>query len=254
MAGNSSLDITDIIRTTKGTTVDSDTLLLQTQKRMWAALTKGYKHAGIPNESERFLRNNVLRRFHSVVLYVDLVGSTKLALELPEERMAIIMSCFMQEMASAMATHGGLVLKFMGDAVIGYFLATDNSAFAADRAVGSAKSMMRILKEGINPILSQYDYPELQAKIGMDYGENIVVQYGKGEDDSHVDLIGRSMNMASKIQSMARPEQILIGEHVWSKLHPSTQNEFSPVVWEDKIWAYRSMDTGNLYKVYAYSP
>ena len=38
--------------------------------------------------------------------------------------------------------------------------------------------MIKIIKEGINPILNQYDYPELKVRIGMDVGEIAVVQYG----------------------------------------------------------------------------
>ena len=250
--GDGGLDVIDTIRTEQGTTVDSNTLLLQTQKRVWAALKENYQYAGMPDDSNRFLRNNVLKRFNAVVLYVDLVGSTKLALDLPEEKLAIILSSFTQEMASVVAAYGGLVLKFVGDAVIGYFLAAKNSLLAADRAVSCAKSMLTVIREGINPILEQYYYPELQVRIGIDHGENIVVKYGMGKDGSHVDLIGRSMNMAAKIQSMAKPNQILVGEHVYIRLHPSTQKEFEIIIWEDSIWVYRSTNTGGIYKVYVY--
>lgn len=246
------IDSSSFIRTTQGTIVDSDTLLRETQTRIWASLKGGYEYAHMPDASDEFLRRNVLKRFNSVVLYVDMVGSTKMALSLPDEKIAVIMSSFAQEMASLISTHHGLVLKFMGDAVIGYFVATDNSLLAADRAVSCAKSMTYIIKEGINPILSQYDYPDLQVKIGMDYGTNIVVRYGHDPKRSHVDLMGRSMNMASKIQGMAAPNQILVGEDVYQRLHPATQKEFRPMVWENRIWVYQAND-GSIYGVYEYN-
>ena len=57
-----------------------------------------------------------------VVLYVDLVGSTTMTLEMSEEKIAIIISSFAQEMAYAfIRQYEGYVLKFVGDAVIGYF-------------------------------------------------------------------------------------------------------------------------------------
>jgi len=40
------------------------------------------------------------------------------------------------------------------------------------------KSMIAVIKNGINPILNQYDYPELRVKIGLDEGENVIVPYG----------------------------------------------------------------------------
>ena len=38
--------------------------------------------------------------------------------------------------------------------------------------------MISVIQKGINPILNQYDYPDLMVKIGVDFGENIVVRYG----------------------------------------------------------------------------
>ena len=245
------MDTASLIRTTQGTIVDSDTLLKATQTRIWASLKGDYEYPYMPDDSDAFLRRNVFKRFNSVVLYVDMVGSTNMALSLSDEKIAVIMSSFAQEMAGLISTHRGLVLKFMGDAVIGYFVATDNSLLAADRAVSCAKSMIYIIKEGINPILSQYDYPDLQVKIGLDYGTNIVVRYGHDPERSHVDLMGRSMNMASKIQGMAAPNQILVGEDVYQRLHPDTQKEFRPMVWENRIWVYQSHD-GSIYGVYEY--
>ena len=126
--------------------VDSETMILETQKRIWGALKQGYEYTGITDESERFLRKNVFSKFDIIVLYVDLVGSTTMTLELPEDKLAIIISSFALEMASVITLHGGYVLKFVGDAVIGYFVATENPLLAADNAVSCAKSMLTNFK------------------------------------------------------------------------------------------------------------
>lgn len=233
--------------------VDYETMILDTQKRVWAALKKGYKYTGITDESEQFLRKNVFSKLNMVVLYVDLVGSTTMTLELPVEKLAIIISSFSQEMASVIRHHGGLVLKFVGDAVIGYFVAEENSLQAADSAVNCAKSMKDVIQNGINPILNQYDYPDLMAKIGLDFGQSIVIRYGANPDSSHIDLIGPVMNMASKIQGMAKPNQILIGSDVFQRLHPDSQNNFKEIIWKDNKWQYRSRHTGEIYKVYEFT-
>ena len=39
-------------------------------------------------------------------------------------------------------------------------------------AISCACSMIRVVREGINPILQQSDYPELKVRIGIDVGEN----------------------------------------------------------------------------------
>ncbi len=233
--------------------LDSDSMILKTQKRVWGALKKGYEYSGIVDESDQYLRKNVFSKLEMVVLYVDLVGSTTMTLEMPAERIAIIVSSFSQEMASVIRQHQGYVLKFVGDAVIGYFIAEENKTAIADRAVNCAKSMISIIQKGINPILNQYDYPDLMVKIGVDFGQNIVVRYGADLEHSHVDLMGPAMNIAAKIQNMAKPNQILIGSDVYDRLHPNLQKEFTRIVWKSDEWKYRSRLTGEIYKVFEHN-
>ena len=149
-------------------------MLKKLKKELWAALKQGYEYEStIIDESERFLRDLVSSRVNMIVLYVDLVGSTEITLSLPEEKVAIIIRSFAQEMSSIIMQHDGYVLKFVGDAVIGYFVAEAMPLLAADNAVNCAKAMVTVVEKGMNPILNQYDYPELKIKIGMDFGQNI---------------------------------------------------------------------------------
>jgi class 3 adenylate cyclase len=236
----------------KSQTLDSESLILETQKRVWSALKKGYEYTGMIDESDLFLRTHVNSRIHMIVLYVDLVGSTQMTLELSEEKLAIIISSFAQEMSFVIKQHSGYVLKFVGDAVIGYFIAEENSLNVTDNVINCAKSMISVIEKGINPILNQYDYPDLMVKIGIDYGENIIVRYGSDEHESHVDLLGPSMNIAAKIQNLAKPNQILIGYDIYTRLHPLIKKDFVPIVWKDNEWKYRSRVTGEIYQVYEY--
>jgi class 3 adenylate cyclase len=231
--------------------VDSETLIKETQQRVWQALKSGYEYNTVADDSDAFLRKHVFSRMKMVVLYVDLVGSTHITLELPEDKVAIIITCFAQEMASTIRHHSGYVLKFVGDAVIGYFVAEENQLQPADNAVLCAKSMISVIQKGINPILNQYDYPDLAIKVGIDYGENMIVRYGADAKKSHVDIIGPVMNIAAKIQNMAKPNQILIGDDVYARIHPSIQTSFEKVVWKNNEWKYRR-DSGELYQVYRY--
>ncbi len=246
-------DVVDmLLSSTSEKTLDSESMILETQKRVWGALKKGYQYSGVVNESDKFLRKNVFSKLDLVVIYVDLVGSTTMTLEMPEEKIAIIISSFAQEMASVIRQYEGYVLKFVGDAVIGYFDAQSNGLLASDNAVNCAKSMISVIQKGINPILNQYDYPDLMVKVGVDFGKNIVVRYGADEQQSQVDLMGPAMNIAAKIQSMAKPNQILIGHDVYQRLHPNSQREFVQVIWKQDEWRYRSRVTGEIYKVYEF--
>jgi len=229
--------------------IDSESMIQETQKRIWSSLKKGIEYDATVDRSDAYLRKHVHEKQSMVVMYVDLVGSTDITLTLPEEKIAIIISSFAQEMAFAIKHHGGFVLKFVGDAVIGYFVHT-SELMAADNAVSCAKSMLKIIEEGINPILNQYDYPDLFVKIGVDYGTNMIVRYGSDAEKSHVDILGPAMNIAAKIQGKAGPQEILIGEDVYNRIHPSVQKEFSKKIWKEGEWKYHNRETGEFYPVY----
>jgi adenylate cyclase len=206
--------------------VDSETLITEVHDRVLKSLNHEFLYSTVTEESETFLRGKVLQSMDMAVLFVDLVGSTSMILNLPKEKLAIIFTTFAQEMAYVIKRHEGFVLKFMGDAVIGYFVAEDLSASVANRTVTCAESMLKILKVGINPILKSNNLPELKIKIGIDYGENTIVRYGDDLQESHVDILGPSVSMAAKIQNLAQPDQIMAGNDIYSKLHSSIQEYF----------------------------
>tara|TARA_B110000014_G_scaffold252187_1_gene230286 strand:+ start:797 stop:1696 length:900 start_codon:yes stop_codon:yes gene_type:complete len=235
----------------KEKTIDSDTMIQETQKRVWRSLKQGIEYEATVDRSDEFLRMHVNEKLPMVVMYVDLVGSTDMTLTLPEEKIAIIVSSFAQEMALAIKQYDGFTLKFVGDAVIGYFIHA-SALIASDNAVSCARSMIRIIDEGINPILNNYDYPDLFIKIGIDHGNNMIVRYGSDNEKSHVDILGPTMNIAAKIQNMAKPQQILIGEDVYTRIHPSIQEKFEKEVWRKTKWKYHDRETGKLYPVYSF--
>lgn len=251
-----SMKTTDIVDMMLGghrsTTLDTESLIKEVQKRVWSSLKHGYEYDYSRDESEKFLREHVSSRVKMIVVYVDLVGSTQMTLELPAEKVATIVSSFSQEMGFVIRNHEGYVLKYVGDAVIGYFVAQESPLVATDNAVNCAKSMISVIERGINPILNQYDYPDLRVKIGMDFGENTIVRYGTDKANSHVDILGPGMSIAAKITNLARPNQILIGEDVYEKLHPSLKQSFKEVEWHGNQWTYRDRETGKLYRVFAY--
>jgi class 3 adenylate cyclase len=231
--------------------LDTESLIKETQKRVWSSLKKGYEYDYSVDESDKFLREHVSQKMRMIVLFVDLVGSTEMSLILPPEKLGIIISSFSQEMRNVIKYHGGYVLKYVGDAVIGYFIAEETPLAVADNAMNCAKTMIEVIEKGINPILSEYDYPDLRVKIGMDLGENAIVRYGSDQVRSHVDILGPAVGIAAKITALARPNQILIGEDVYEKLHPSLKDLFKKVEWYGNQWNYHNRETGKLYGVYA---
>ena len=234
-------------------TLDSETLIKVAQKRVTDSIINGIEYSPFKDNSEEFLREHVNSRVHIFVMYIDMVNSTNITLSLPEEKIVKLITSFAQEMAYTVTQFGGYMLKFVGDAVLAYFNAENALVYPADNIVNCAKSMIRVLNEAINPVLSTNGYPTIAAKIGIDSGENMIVRYGSDRTKSHVDILGASMNMAAKIQNMAEPNQILIGGDVYARLHPETQKTFNQKALDDSKWKYHSRKTGKLYPIYVYN-
>ena len=58
----------------------------------------------------------------------------------------------------------------------------------------------------------------MHIKIGIDSGENAIIEYGSSGTKSHVDILGYPMNVAAKITSLATADHILIGHTTYQSL------------------------------------
>ncbi len=229
--------------------IDSETLVAQTQDRLWRALKRRYQYDTSLKPGQDYLRDHVSSKIPLVVMYADLVGSTNMSMTLPVDKLVTIIRAFTHEMSSVVESHDGYVLKYVGDAIIAFFPASYNKLLACDKAVQCAHSMITVIKNGINPILNQYDYPELGVKIGIDEGENVIVQYGH-DKSSLIDILGYSMSIAAKITSLTSPNRVSIGEDVYNLLHPSEKAKFKEMKLDTDEWKYRNRYTDRMYKVY----
>ena len=193
------------------TIYDLQTLLSQRQDRLWSVLYERYKYNTSIKRGQDFLLNHVDSKLSLVVMYADLVGSTKMSMALPVERMAKIIKVFSHEISSVVESYNGFVLKYVGDAVIACFPSGFNKYLSCDTAFQCAKSMINIIENGINPIFEKDkdNYPKLSVKIGIDEGENLAIQYGY-DKSAPIDLIGYPMNVAAKMTSLTGPNKITV--------------------------------------------
>ena len=238
--------------------VDLEKAIRAAQQRVWNALKVETRFDLSTEESHKVLSRLARSKVRLAILNIDLVGSTRMSMTLPVDRLATLVQAFTQEMSLTINAYGGHVLKYVGDAILAFFVAEGDPFLPSVNAVNCARSMIRIIREGINPILNQYDYPEMSVRVGIDLGENVVVQYGWNTQTvegrqfrwPHYDILGYTINVAAKMTGLAKPDQIVIGQMVHDVLDERQKSTFLPLQVNPDIWSYMSDQTGGIYRVY----
>jgi adenylate cyclase len=88
-------------------------------------------------------------KINFVILNVDLVASTKLSMTLPLDRLTILIQSFNQEMSLIVKDFGGFVLKYVGDAVLAFFVVVPgHGKVACTRAIYCAQYMLQLAHGG----------------------------------------------------------------------------------------------------------
>jgi adenylate cyclase len=229
----------------------------QIRARVDKTLNEGIQLDMSTQECKKFLKRHVNRRTNLVIMFVDINSSTQMSLTLPENKFALILQTFAQEVGIAVLGYGGYVFKYEGDAVIALFPAEYDRKKACKNAVVCSRAILSIIQEGINPVFRTNRLPEITIRIGLAYGHALVVLYGKSLEKAHIDIVGSSISLASKIGSIAQPNQILVGEYVYNILKSSsvsTSSSFREIKLDPARWKYLSRsDPNSMYRVYEFS-
>lgn len=221
------------------------------KKRVKKSLNESFEYHHLALlRSNKFLRRHDSERLPLFVLYVDLVDSTKMSADLSPDALNLIIRTFSQEMSYVVEDFGGYVLKFVGDAVLVYFFDKENSSLTADKIVECARTMHQIIDKAINPILEKEGFLRLQIKVTIDFGDCSIVRYGADKYRSHIDLIGLTLNLASKMQNYAKPNQTIIGENVFVKLSSNKKKLFKKKQTDKKRGFFHQLKTKKPYLIY----
>ncbi len=203
---------------------------------------------------KRYLKGKVNTNDELVIMYIDIAGSTQMSHDLSPRVLSIMIQIFSQEVSLSIERFGGHVLKFVGDAVIALFPCEYNSSMAISNALECAQSIHQIIKEGINPIFQKNSFPEISVKIGIEYGTALVLVYGQNVHHAPIDLIGFSISIASKITSMAYPNEIIVGENIYDNISDSEKQYFLALYddHQDKWNSVMKYNNNLKYHIYKY--
>ena len=135
------------------------------------------------------------------VVFIDLVGFTGKAEVLDPEDVGELLAPYHARVKADLERHGGIVEKFIGDAVMAIFGAPLAREDDPERAVRAALAVRdRIVDEG----------QELRVRIGVNTGDALVTLGARPERGETI-AVGDVLNTAARLQVAARENEILVG-------------------------------------------
>jgi adenylate cyclase len=152
------------------------------------------------------------------VIFADIRGFTPLTEGMePQEVIGLLNEC-MEYLSQAIDAEGGVVDKFIGDAVMAVFGAPAAQDDHARRAVRAA-IRMRVAMATFNAIRASRGDEGLAIGVGVNSGVAVAGNMGSSNRMNYT-VVGDVVNLASRLSDQAQPGEILIGGSTLSLAGP----------------------------------
>lgn len=136
------------------------------------------------------------------ILFSDLEGFTKLSHQIAPEMVAKVLNAYLDRLSQVVLDHGGVIDKYVGDAVVAFWgapIARPDDAEKAARAgyaLHQAGEQFRRDMAEADPSLPKIG----KTRVGLHYGEAVVGNFG-GERRIQYTALGDAMNTAARLES-----------------------------------------------------
>ena len=177
---------------------------LRAQASLTETLAHTYLGAGV---SQRVLSGQIHRgdgvTITAALWFSDLRGFTALADCIPRDQLISLLNDTFDSQVTAVETHGGEVLKFIGDGLLAIFPVTEQTP--PEVACQQALSAARVCEQRVavvNEARSARDAPTIEYGLALHFGD---VMYGNIGAPGRLDftVIGPAVNLAARLEGVA---------------------------------------------------
>ena len=165
-----------------------------------------------------------LQNAQATVLFADLVGFTAFAENSAPEAVADSIDAFLDLSVEAIFRAGGTLDKFIGDCVMAFFGAPVPQPDHAVRAVKAAVEIQRGLTAW-NARRMAEGLPGFKARVALNSGPVVVGDIGSARRVDYT-VLGNTVNVAARLESVADPDEIVIGPETWRLLEGAVPTEY----------------------------
>ncbi len=158
------------------------------------------------------------------VMFCDLVGSTELSQAMDPEDLREVTSAYQNACKSEIERFGGYVAKYMGDGILAYFGYPHAHEDDADRAVRAALGVVEAV-QSLDWGADTAQGSNFAVRVGIGSGLVVVGDLiGEGASQENA-VIGETPNLAARLQSAAKPNQVLISSSTQSLVGAALRTE-----------------------------
>jgi adenylate cyclase len=160
------------------------------------------------------------------ILFSDLRNFTTMSEAMQPEEVVEMLNEYLTAMVTAIRKHGGIIDKFVGDAVIAVWGIPDSAESDVENSVKAALEMRKALGD-LNVKRQKRGKDSLKIGIGIHYGPAVAGNVGS-EEKMEYTVLGDSVNLASRIESLTKQmdTDILVSSTVVEKLEHAFPVEF----------------------------
>jgi adenylate cyclase len=176
--------------------------------QVWESIFSGKKSVRLETQRKKL-----------TVFFSDIKGFTELSEELEAEALTDMLNSYLNEMSKICLKYGGTIDKFIGDAVMVFF--GDPNSKGAKKDAVAAVSMAIAMRKHMKVLRQQWRAQgitkPLEIRMGLNTGYCTVGNFGA---DTRMDytIIGRDVNLASRLESSAEAGEILISHETYSMI------------------------------------
>lgn len=174
--------------------------------QVWESIFSGKKTVRLETQRKKL-----------TVFFSDIKGFTELSEELEAEALTDLLNSYLNEMSKICLKYGGTIDKFIGDSVMVFF--GDPASQGAKKDAMAAVSMSIAMRKSMKVLRQQWRSQgitkPLEIRMGLNTGYCTVGNFGA---DTRMDytIIGRDVNLASRLENAADSGEILISHETYS--------------------------------------
>lgn len=181
------------------------------------------------------------------IFFSDMEGFTQLAEKLGPEQLTSLLNSYLTVMSEIAFRFGGTVDKVIGDSIMVFFGDPESRGVRSDavRCVSMAIAMRKAMQE----LQLRWQAEGIEHPVGLRMGINSgVCKVGNFGTENRLDytLLGRAVNLASRLESSADSNEILLSEDTYGligdSIHCIDKGQISIKGFAEPVKVYSAVD------------